>query len=690
MPRTLLDEALAHADRAEPAVAAAIWLRAARVMMRYDRAAARRLIDRGVTAARALDASNRHPLMHTAISMAATVDPAQAIALAEHDLDGHLRDGAVSQAFFHMADHGLVDEAAAILSDPPERLPFPYIGVTNIIARAKDDNTRRRILESAVRAYRRERRSRVAHSVFGRSHFESLFTLNWRRLPPEIALATVRDLVQDALDDPDTPVRGSGSFGATRVQFSSSRQQRLFGVLEPLKALDPALAELLIAAHSQLAKAAKAMPFGMYGDRSAEQPARPDPHEPREPIEQPDFIPIGGRLMPMPEALATGFAEAFVVAERKFEDDTGGGNEAPKEAWPSAQEYRTILYKAGRHQGREATRYLDRIRDPDLRVLAAIELAAALSDLPQVGGVMSAGARGRAGHDRGTPTMLEKPKAWAERALGAWMARRHQHQPLPVPTKPDVPASREVRISKSGRTRGDRPAGGAGSDFWTMEGVPLRAVLSKIYDTPDRRIELPAALDDGRFDFMLVLDRDESHETMKRMMRESINRHFRIEVVHEPHERDVYVVTAPDGMRLKPGLDENMRTSSVSHSSRALRGADQTDEVDAFDLYQVLDLHMAGETQTPEDMMRIPGGRPMGELTGMSGEMTIKALCDTLEASLDRLVVNETGLVGLYEFKFKTEASSTSEFLDTLRREAGLAVTPARRQVPLLVARPAP
>jgi uncharacterized protein (TIGR03435 family) len=67
--------------------------------------------------------------------------------------------------------------------------------------------------------------------------------------------------------------------------------------------------------------------------------------------------------------------------------------------------------------------------------------------------------------------------------------------------------------------------------------------------------------------------------------------------------------------------------------------------------------------------------------------MTIRALCDTLEASLDRLVIDDTGSSGSYEFKFSSEASTTAEFLDLLRREAGIVVSPGRRRVPLLVAK---
>jgi hypothetical protein len=603
MPRHLIDEALAHAERADTAVAAAIWLRAARVMARHDRDAARQLIERGVTAARTVDVADRDPLMHTAISMAATVDPAAAIGLAARELDGHLRDGAVSQAFFHMADHGLTDEAAAILMDPPERLSFPFTAATNVISRARDDDAKQRILEGAVRAFRRERHAQAMRSRFERSQFVSLFTFHWKRLPPEMAREIVHELVQEALDDPDTPVHGSIGFGAARVQFSSSRQQRLFDVFEPLRELDPAMADSLIAANPQLAKAANAMPFGKYGDR----PVAPPAHTERQaPIEQPDFMQIGDRLMPMPEALATGFAQAFQIAERKFDDDTGGGNIAPKDAWPSAQEYRKILFKAGQHEGREASRHLERIPDPDLRMFAAIELAAALSDLPQAGGItMSAGRRSQADRRDRPPATSSMPRHLAEQFAAVRVAPQPR-QPLPLPTKPEMPASREAHIKPSARRPGDRPSGGAGSDFWTMEGVPLRPLLSKIYDTAERRIELPAALEQGRFDVMLVLDRDESHETMKRLMRESINRYFGVEVARESPERDVYVVAAPDGIRLKPALRENFGFSSVGYTSRDSSKEDLSELYEACDLHQIMDLHMAGESRSMEDMLGMP------------------------------------------------------------------------------------
>ena len=51
-----------------------------------------------------------------------------------------------------------------------------------------------------------------------------------------------------------------------------------------------------------------------------------------------------------------------------------------------ANSFRAILYRAGKLLGVDATIYLDRIPDRDLRLLAQIELAAALVGLPELSG----------------------------------------------------------------------------------------------------------------------------------------------------------------------------------------------------------------------------------------------------------------------------------------------------------------
>ena len=95
------------------------------------------------------------------------------------------------------------------------------------------------------------------------------------------------------------------------------------------------------------------------------------------------------RLLPIPEALRTEFREPFEEALRLYalDTDSDNPNQAPRECWPSAMEFRNILFKAGRHEGRAAARYLDRIPDRDLRLFAQIELVAGDAGLPQFGGM---------------------------------------------------------------------------------------------------------------------------------------------------------------------------------------------------------------------------------------------------------------------------------------------------------------
>jgi hypothetical protein len=62
-------------------------------------------------------------------------------------------------------------------------------------------------------------------------------------------------------------------------------------------------------------------------------------------------------------------------------------NVEPRECWPSAEDFRTILYAAGRYEGASGARLLDRISDPALRLFARIEFAAGLAGLEQIGGI---------------------------------------------------------------------------------------------------------------------------------------------------------------------------------------------------------------------------------------------------------------------------------------------------------------
>jgi uncharacterized protein (TIGR03435 family) len=59
-----------------------------------------------------------------------------------------------------------------------------------------------------------------------------------------------------------------------------------------------------------------------------------------------------------------------------------------------------------------------------------------------------------------------------------------------------------------------------------------------------------------------------------------------------------------------------------------------------------------------------------------------------LEDGLKHPVVDETNLVGDFELKIEGDPQTTDEFLAMLRDQLGLAVTPARRSIEMIVVRP--
>lgn len=71
-------------------------------------------------------------------------------------------------------------------------------------------------------------------------------------------------------------------------------------------------------------------------------------------------------------------------AEALYKSDTNADspNRAIRDEWPSTQAFRRTLYRAAKLFGPDASSYLVRVQDPDLSVLATIEVARALLNRP--------------------------------------------------------------------------------------------------------------------------------------------------------------------------------------------------------------------------------------------------------------------------------------------------------------------
>ncbi len=690
MPQQLLLAALQEAERSEPAIKAAALLHIARVLNRFDHTEAQRVLEQGIALAKELpEPADREVLLAQAVSLAATVSPEHALRLAPsvaYDVPG----GHMNKALFDMLSHGNLAEAVQYLSEPDTAEEYPFDAALEAIGRSEDDVTRLRILRSAIAAMRRATESDRAAGIFqGRARISQLFTQWWRLLPAEEATEIVRDLARWILAQPDQPIRAS----ANDVRFSSTREHHLFEILGPLQRLDPQLAQSLIREHPQLAAAAARYPYGHESLWEAAAWQRDERAVPPTPIVQPDVIVVGHRLIPIPDALRTDFKDAFDVAFRVYATDSDAErpNDAPRECWPSAQEFRNILYKAGQHEGRAAVRHLERIPDPALRLFAQIELAAAVAGLPQIGGMsispgpsgfphsMAMSARARKG---GAPPM---PPPQAIR-------------PAPPARKPNLPPSYDVRITPTRRTVEDGPSGGSGPDYWVIEGAPLSPVLAKLYDISETRIDLPASLDSSRYDFVLVLPRNATQETMIRLMREGIEKHFHM--MRELRPMDVDVLTAPNGIRAREAHEDDFAfgfVESIGFTDAAQDGPPQVPH--DLPLTEIMNLQMVPSERppSPEDAMRNArseffraayGSRRGGVgINSIGASLTMEELCEVLESGVGHPVIDETHLAGTYEVNVHSEAVNTRDFLRVLCEKLGLIVTADQRAVSMLVVR---
>jgi uncharacterized protein (TIGR03435 family) len=264
----------------------------------------------------------------------------------------------------------------------------------------------------------------------------------------------------------------------------------------------------------------------------------------------------------------------------------------------------------------------------------------------------------------------------------------------PVQTKPDIPPSTEVTIKPTERRPHEGLSARRAPDYCVVEGIPLKDMLSRLHDIQKERIDLPPSLnDDRRYDFLLVLPQRESRETVDRLMREGIEKYFRIHVAAEVRDMDVYALTAPNGAisATRTPLDEPGSFGWVDIQTPASAPDNFIGFTDPP--------WRRDENQAPTDdelrkmagefLKSLTGGwkRGTASIRGMSAASTVAQLCEMLEATLDRPVIDETSLDGTYDLNIRTQAESGEQFLHAVCDRLGLAATPARRAVTILVVR---
>jgi hypothetical protein len=384
MGEDLLASALSQAERSDAPVRAAALMRIARVQTVLAPSEARQTFGRGLQEMQLLPPSHMDFLLQEQARMlAAAVDPDLVSSIppterARH----HFEAERLAQT---MLEHGHVEQAYAFVLGHTDDSTFPFGTVPMLMQRVEGESRKLALLRRAVKAWRG---APTAHS-----QFQWVFQTQWRTLPPDEALAVVREIVRYTLEQPEFD--GHGTYDAEgTVQIHSGRENNLFQILHVLRRLDPDLAAQLMAGHSQLAAAAVRFPYGM---ESVQEEGEARRRAAGKAACGEGFIMSGSRrdfayMESLRQAKRDGeFAAPIEHALERYREDAAPDdpNLAPRAFWPSTGAFRSILYAAGLRLGADAAALLDRIQDADVRLFAQIELAAALAGLPEVRGSQS-------------------------------------------------------------------------------------------------------------------------------------------------------------------------------------------------------------------------------------------------------------------------------------------------------------
>ncbi len=203
----------------------------------------------------------------------------------------------------------------------------------------------------------------------------------------------------------------------------------------------------------------------------------------------------------------------------------------------------------------------------------------------------------------------------------------------------------------------------SGDDFWSLRGTTLKEAILLLYGINPVRAAFPASMDDRKsYNFELVLPQHEDRAKMQALMQQGIQDYFHLKIAPEDRVVDVYLASiAPD------------------HKPPAGKPRD-LDEGGGFSSSSV-GLGVAGDPGDPAEGWRT---QPLSAVRELSVHGTSDELCSVLESSIDRPVINETGIQGVFELEVKSTEGRKNDFLGQLREGYGIVLTPAQRTVAIL------
>ena len=234
--------------------------------------------------------------------------------------------------------------------------------------------------------------------------------------------------------------------------------------------------------------------------------------------------------------------------------------------------------------------------------------------------------------------------------------------------KPNFAPSYTVHISPSA---GGESNNAAGDGFRNFQHFTLKDLIAELYNTTRGRVLLPASLDEKQhYDIAIVVPDQEGNEVINNRIRQGIEDYFHVTVTREDRLVDTYVVTTVDGT---PPKSKFQRSNDPDSDSGAVWGSSSSVE------FRVLE-----GPGDPDALLEEPRAVSLDAIAGIFMEGTADEFCHTLEETLDRPVINESRLQGDFAFNLKASDGPENDFLQRLRDELHISITPAQRRVQIV------
>lgn len=354
MPDQLVRDAIERSRTREPLANAMALLTGARVLAYMNLAAAKRALDEGLSIFDQIsfDGTFGQFHLHEIVRLSAPVDPEIAVSRYKQLDPGRPHHPDTIALISHLAVHG----STSIALDLFEDLRYPVEGAAWLIGANQDPAFQIRVLRAAKARWHQSRQSPFP------ADFHRLFSQWFRILDPVEASGWLDELLERATTLSTNRI---GARFADGIEFQTFADMHVFELLHTARALKSApFVEELLRRYPAVAAAAEVYPNGTESIVPAPPPPRPT---------------MGKSSIALSPSIS--IEHLLDEAQHIFMDDVNN-NAAPRTYWPATHAYRLALFWAGQRHGKVGQRFLQSVPDADIAILAAIELAGGILDLP--------------------------------------------------------------------------------------------------------------------------------------------------------------------------------------------------------------------------------------------------------------------------------------------------------------------